>query len=376
MAYASTSVHPQAATGAPPIAVPEDGATYYGVQLAWGTDTPAQYTGRLGRAPMVYGDYVSFPLDNAAKARISADVDQAKGTHAKLLLALMPNEGLNTVTEATARDLGIALVDYNARGVEIFIRFAHEMNGSWYAWSQQPARYVIAYRIVASAVHRYAPKSAMVWAPNYGGGYPFNTGTYNAKPGTADFVALDTNHDGVLTMDDDPYEPYFPGDAYVDWVGLTNYHWGNHLPWGRNELPEPGQFAKQITGTYDGLLGDQRGVPDFYATYAVNHNKPLALAETSALYNPDRIDGASNYDIKMEWARQVFDPGIAAQFPRLKMLLWFEYIKQEEFGTGTVDWRVTYDTAILAGFQSVLPSRLIFASWQPTDPPLRRGEPW
>jgi soluble lytic murein transglycosylase-like protein len=67
----------------------------------------------------------------------------------------------------------------------------------------------------------------MLWAPNYGGGYPFASGQYNALPGTSDFALLDTNHDGVLNMSDDPYLPYYPGDDAVDWVGMSLYHWGS-----------------------------------------------------------------------------------------------------------------------------------------------------
>ena len=34
---------------------------------------------------------------------------------------------------------------------------------------------------------------------------------YGALPGTAEFRALDTNHDGHVTAKDDPWEPYYPG---------------------------------------------------------------------------------------------------------------------------------------------------------------------
>src|SRR5438309_5227705 len=54
--------------------------------------------------------------------------------------------------------------------------------------------------------------TAMVWAPHYGGGYPFTGGRYVAVRGTPDFKALDANSDGVLTMADDPYATYYPGD--------------------------------------------------------------------------------------------------------------------------------------------------------------------
>src|SRR5205823_13767123 len=136
-----------------------------------------------------------------------------------------------------------------------------------YSWSQDPLAYVSAFRRLAEAVHRTAPETAMLWAPNYGGGYPFKGGSFAAVPGTAAYAALDTNHDGVVDQLDDPYAPYYPGDAAVDWVGMTIYHWGDRWPWGKNVMPEPGKFVAQITGAYAGSGGDDRGVPNFYATY-------------------------------------------------------------------------------------------------------------
>jgi hypothetical protein len=42
----------------------------------------------------------------------------------------------------------------------------------------------------------------------------------------ADRAALDTNGDGQLTQADDPYAPYYPGDDFVDWIGLSLYYKG------------------------------------------------------------------------------------------------------------------------------------------------------
>jgi hypothetical protein len=340
--------------------IPPDGKAYYGVQLSWEKDTPEAYTSRLGKAPAVFGDYRSFPLTSADRQALSREVDQVAAVHGKLMLTLEPREGLSKVTERTAHDLSSTLDGYNSRGVDIFVRFAQEMNGSWYPWGQHPAAYVSTFRVVAKAIHQNTLRSFMVWAPNYGGGYPFLGGAYNVRPGTADFQALDTNHDGVLTMADDPYGPYYPGDASVDWVGFTDYHWGNSWPWGHNDLPEVGKFVADLTGIYHGLLGDERAVPNFYAAYAVGHKKPFVLTETSALYNPDRTDGAPDYAIKMDWAKQVFAPNLLTQFPRFKMALWFEHYKSET-GTGPVDWRVTSNLQVLTGYKSVLPNWLIFS---------------
>jgi hypothetical protein len=40
----------------------------------------------------------------------------------------------------------------------------------------------------------------------------------------ADCEALDTNGDGLLDMKDDMYSPYWPGDEWVDWVGMSVFH--------------------------------------------------------------------------------------------------------------------------------------------------------
>ena len=34
-------------------------------------------------------------------------------------------------------------------------------------------------------------------------------------------MAMDTNGDGAVDNLDDPYEPYYPGDTSVDWVGMS-----------------------------------------------------------------------------------------------------------------------------------------------------------
>ena len=61
---------------------------------------------------------------------------------------------------------------------------------------------------------------------------------------------MDTDGDGDVTMADDPYGPFYPGDDAVDWVGLTLYQWGSGYPYGRNAGTEPGKFAAQVAGAY------------------------------------------------------------------------------------------------------------------------------
>lgn len=303
--------------------------------------------------------FTGLPFTTSERKNLQDTAEQAKAQGSILLLTLQPTAGLSAVTDVVATDLGHTLAAINHAGVPVIVRFAHEMNGSWYPWDQQPREYVAAFRRVAAAVHRLAPGSAMMWAPNYGGGYPFSGGRYGARAGTADYRALDTDHNGTLDGRDDPYAPYYPGDDAVDWVGISLYHWGNSYPWGANVIPEPGKFAAQLTGTYNGAGGDDRAVPDFYAVYGVDRNKPVAIPETAALVNTARDTGRA-LAIKRAWWRQVFAADIPQRFPQLKMINWFEWDKQESEVHARVDWTTTQDPAIRKAFVADLPSWLSY----------------
>ena len=338
------------------------GEAYFGFNLDWGHDSAIAAGERLGLQPSSYVDFFTFPLTPAARANLDRFMDQMEEVHGLAVVTLEPSVPLTEITPELAEDLATLLASYNQRGIPILVRFAHEMNGSWYSWSQQPTAYVAAFRTVAAAIHGSAPLTGMLWAPNNGAGYPFRGGTYEAGPDDPDFTLLDTNGDGALTGTDDPYAPYYPGDDAVDWVGMSLYHWGNEYPWGENELPEPGMFSAMLTGTYDGMAGDYTAVPDFYAEYAEGHGKPVAIVETAAFYRPG-AGGADELEIKQGWWRQVLSPETFERFPAIRMVNWFEWEKEEvEVGSAIVDWTVTMDEDILHAFRRDLPVEyLIFA---------------
>jgi hypothetical protein len=334
----------------------------FGVSLDWEHDSAPAVTERLGKAPMVYVAFTHLPIESDDGPALDRYVDEVQGQHGVALLTIEPTIALDQITPELAVDLADHLAQYNARGVRVLVRFAHEMNGSWYPWGQQPTSYRAAFRLIAEAVHTRASETAMLWAPNYGAGYPFSAGQYEAQAGSADFAALDTNHDGVLDGRDDMYAPYYPGDDAVDWVGMTLYHWGDTWPWGKNIVPEPGKFVAQLTGTYQGAGGDQRGLPDFYAIYAEGHAKPMAIPETAAFYNTS-VDGDAELEIKRAWWRQVFGAEIAQRLPAIKMINWFEWRKPEsEVNDALVDWSVTLDPALGQAFTAELDTqRFLFA---------------
>lgn len=341
------------------VVVPASGVLF-GVNLDWKSETLSEHRNNMDHRPAVAVQFSDIPYDRSTWEHTKSAVRQVKANGGVLVLTLEPHAGLDAISPEVIRTLAYDLLDLNNDGVPVIVRFAHEMNGSWYAWGQQPEHYKRVFRAVATAVHQIAPGSAMMWAPNYGGGYPFSGGKFVAKPGTADFAELDTDHDGVLTMNDDSYAPYYPGDAYVDWVGISLYHWGNQRPWGNNEITEPHKFVDMLTGNYNGTAGDDLGVPDFYQVYGVEHRHPVAIVETAAIFTPSR-QGQSELDVKQAWWRQVFSEETHRRFPQLKMINWFEWKKYEIEINDWVDWRAAGSPAIRQAFVSDLPRWLDYA---------------
>jgi Glycosyl hydrolase family 26 len=323
---------------------------WVGMNLDWGAETAADVTTRLGSPPATVVSFVSFPLTPDDVTNLQAAVSQARDAGAVLVVTLQPWGGLSSVTDQAIADVAQRLAAFGTEGVATIVRFAHEMNGTWYPWSQDPGAYVAAFRRVADAVHATAPTAAMLWAPNQGEGYPFTGGQYSAIPGGAAARALDTNGDGRLDSGDDPYAPYWPGAAYVDWVGMSLYHWGTTYPWGANTIPAAGKFAKMITGspTVGGVA-----VPDFYASYAERYGKPLAIVETAALFRPGG-GGAAASAIKTAWLTQVFSADTRSRFPLVRMVNWFDWRKFETEVNAVVDWRITADPALRASFLAAM----------------------
>lgn len=318
---------------------------YLGFNIGEG-DTLQRLSARLGLTPAVFVQFYAFPLSDDGWRRLDGFFSEVRDLGGIALVTLEPFGGLETVTSNACWELANFCAGFETQGIAgIMIRFAHEMNGSWYPWGQQPILYTNKFRLLAQAIHQATARTAMVWAPNHGAGYPFPFGgPYQARPGTPDFALLDTNGDGVLSQADDMYGPYYPGDDAVDWVGMTIYHWGVSYPWLENELPLPNSFARALTG-------NEGELPDFYARFCNDgvHNKPLIIPETSAFYNTQQ-PGANEFAIKQAWWQQVFNISgdtsnawdVALHFPKLKGINWFDHLKIEpEARSQWVDWRVS-----------------------------------
>ena len=91
----------------------------------------------------------------------------------------------------------------------VFLRFGHEMNGNWYPWSGTKigkSKFVEIYKYVKDIFDE--------------------TGASNVK------WVFSVNWEDV-PREDNNFMLYYPGDEYVDYVGIDGYNWGNAKSWSR-----------------------------------------------------------------------------------------------------------------------------------------------
>jgi beta-mannanase len=108
---------------------------------------------------------------------------------------------------------------------------------------------------------------------------------------------------------------YYPGDEYVDWVGIDGYNWGTTQTWS-SWMAYP-TIESAIYGTY-------------------SQSKPIMTAETAS------CEQGGN---KAQW---ISDTQAAAktQFPDIRAFIWFDESKE-------CDWRVNSSQTALNAYQTM-----------------------
>ena len=182
-------------------------------------------------------------------------------------------------------------------GLRYFLRPMHEMNGNWYPWcgtvnQNQPEEYVETWKYLHGIFRTVgATEVAWVWCP-YASSYP-------DSPKNA-------------------FSCYYPGDAYVDWIGLDGYNWGNSQPWSRWQ-------------TFDEIFSSG------YEIVTRLTDKPLLIAETAS---------AESGGNKSQWIRSGFE-ALKKSFRRIEAVVWFNVQKE-------ADWRIDSSEEALQAFRETV----------------------
>ncbi|KAJ3415149.1 hypothetical protein HDV05_005429 [Chytridiales sp. JEL 0842] len=271
-------------------------------------------------------------------------------------------DGYESITDAELEFLAEQVrVVTEEQGRDAFIRFLPEMNGNWYAYGYQPTRFKETWIRMATVMRSKAPKAALVWSPNMSVGYPF--GVVPAGLSAEDLEALDTNGNGRVDYGDDPFTPYWPGDEYVDWTGLSLYFKGTKdgWPWKTNKLTPKGYVTEQITGGGEG----GNAAFNFYKMFSTpeTHDKPFMLSETGGAFHiassvTGPIDPGPGHMavVQSYWRSYLANATFWEEFPRLKHISLFEFKKPLHQADEEIlrDYRVTFDPTCLEAFKADL----------------------
>ncbi|MGB9663967.1 MAG: glycosyl hydrolase [Ignavibacteria bacterium] len=194
------------------------------------------------------------------------------------------------------------------RGIPIFLRFASEMNGDWVPWFGSPTLYKEKWRLMHRIMKEEAPNVAMVWCPNW-------------RPD----IPNDTSRNIMA---------YYPGDEYVDWVGVNFYMWGP---------------------VYDSLM-NETGISTLSKLGVVYNkfpNKPIMICEWAAASrewrgNPPLPKITTDYCINH--MQQLYN-NLQQYFPRVKGVFWFDY---DSHLINNSDFSLTNNQAVLNAYKNVI----------------------
>jgi hypothetical protein len=175
-------------------------------------------------------------------------------------------------------------VDARDWGGRVLLRFAHEMNGDWYPWSErtngnEAGDYVDAWRHVHALFERAgAGNVEWVWSPN------------------------------VAYQGSTPFEDLYPGDGYTDWVALDGYNFGTS-----SERHEWESFPEVYDESLDAMA-------------RVAPGKPLLIAE---------IGSSEHGGDKAAWILDMFEQ--LAYRPEVTGIIWFNIEKRADWPLSTSD---------------------------------------
>lgn len=170
---------------------------------------------------------------------------------------------------------------------KLILRPAHEMNGSWYPWSADAGVNPVEYRRMWRAVYDI----------------------FQDKVLCSDDIRWLWSINAETTADVD-VAAYYPGDAYVDWVGVDGYNFGGSQDWSVWRNPESvfERAFKKVRDISDAPLS----VPEFGCSSIRDGNiDPVAksswVADTFELFNKWNVRLASWFNINKETDWRVLD---------------------------------------------------------------------
>ncbi|GAA2602059.1 hypothetical protein GCM10010399_36020 [Dactylosporangium fulvum] len=231
--------------------------------------------------------------------RGESDVDTERGTQPEYRLARITGGAFDPYILAWADGI-------KGLGYPVAIRFAHEMNGYWYPWCESAngnrrGDYVAAWRHVHDLFEAAGARNAIwVWSPN---------------------VRYDNST---------PLSQLYPGDTYVDWVGLSGYYGTAHM-----------ERYRTFAQIYQPTLNELQSVS----------KRPVVVTEVGATDEAGR---------KAEWVADLLRT--LPKHPEIIGFLWYESVKE-------TDWRIAASKSASEAFAKGVAQPYFDTRWSPSQVP-------
>lgn len=255
-----------------------------------------------GMMPMLAWEPWDYRIDEQAREQglDQYEIDEVRSDQPDYRLSRIIRGDLDDYLLSWAE--GIKSLDY-----PVAIRFAHEMNGDWYPWSEaangnRRGDYVKAWRHLHDLFRTAgASNVTWVWSPN---------------------VQWDDNNP--------PLETLYPGDEYVDWLGLSGYY-------------GTGYFSdyRSFDEIFDETIDEMRTFSE----------RPLVITETAAADDNGR---------KVEWIEETFQ--LLPRHRDIIGVIWFEVDKE-------LDWRIVSSRASGNAFAEAVAAPRYDVRWTPDTVP-------
>ncbi len=180
-------------------------------------------------------------------------------------------------------------MDAKKLGAPFFLRFGHEMNDPYrYPWGPQnnkPADYIAAWKHLVDLFKRVGATNAIwIWSP----------------------------HPAYVT-----YTDFYPGNDYVDWIGITALNYGTIAPWSRWW-----SLNETIERCYTDLSPFQ---------------KPMMLTEFGSL----QVGGS-----RAEWYKDGLQ-SLPKKFPAVKAVVFYHADNDNTTSYKTLDWSFINDKEVI-----------------------------
>jgi beta-mannanase len=201
-----------------------------------------------------------------------------------------------------------------AHGGPVIVRMFHEMNGRWFPWGiekrfdNSATTFNQAWRHVVSLFRQVGARNVkFLWSP------------YNTDNGA--------------------YRPFYPGNEWVDFVGVTSLNWGEN----------GGRSWRELSGILKRPMAAIRNVS---RTSGSPQGKPVILPEVGSNY----VGGD-----KAAWITRGYKHAYN-KYPSIRGMVYLDY-NTAAVTAGQPDWRLGIpDGSGLAAYQSVASQKLFKAS--------------